>query len=68
MKRGDLFQHAHWRDSSKMPERVPLTCKVTKVAGGVIYYRPCYGGMMTAASGLGCAAYFPIEQIGEGMT
>jgi hypothetical protein len=43
MKRGDLFQHAHWRDSSKMPERVPLTCKVTKVAGGVIYYRPCYG-------------------------
>jgi hypothetical protein len=65
MEKGDLFQHAHWLDSSKMPEHVPLTCKVTKVERGMIYYRPYYGKHDDGSEWLGSPAYFPIEQIGH---
>lgn len=42
MKKGDRFQHAQWLDASRMPEKIPLTCQITKIAGGLIYYRPVY--------------------------
>lgn len=49
MKRGDLFTHAHWLDANHRP----LRCRVTRVADGVVYWKPIDGGK---------SMYFPITE------
>jgi hypothetical protein len=39
IKRGMLFSHKHYIDPA---DNKPLRCKVTRVAQGVVYYRPIY--------------------------
>jgi hypothetical protein len=40
MKRGDTFTHARWLDT----DHKPLRCVVTRVARGLVYWRPIDGG------------------------
>lgn len=57
MKRGDIFTHRHWLN----PEtNQPLRCKITKVAGGTLYYRPHYGFHDDGSEWLGKPMYFPV--------
>ena len=41
LKQGDIFTHRHWLDPDH--SNAPLRCKVTKIARGMVYYRPYYG-------------------------
>lgn len=40
-KRGDEFVHARWLEEDGV---TPLRCRVTRVARGVVYYRPADNG------------------------
>lgn len=59
LKVGDRFEHKHFLN----PEtRQPLVGLVTRIAGGIVYYRPDYGLHDDGTPWLGSAAYFPVEQ------
>lgn len=64
-KRGDIFEHASFLSSAHLPERVPLKCKVTKVAQGVVYYRPFYGVHEDGSEWLGAPSYTPLDRFPE---
>ena len=48
--KGMIFRHTKWLDDSY---KRPLVCKITKVAQGLVYYRPVDGG---------APMFFPIEE------
>lgn len=58
MKRGEYYLHRHYIDTNI---DMPLRCKVTRIAQGVVYYRPHYGYHEDGSEWLGSPAYFPIE-------
>jgi hypothetical protein len=60
MKRGTRFLHARILDASKMPEKVPQVCVVTRVARGTVYYRPDYGLLDDGSPWLGSPGSFPV--------
>ena len=62
MKRGTLFQHKHWLNPA---DGSPMVGVVTRVAQGVIYWRPHYGKHDDGTDWLGAPAYFPKEQTGR---
>lgn len=43
LKRGTRFVHAQWLDATN----APLECVVTRIAKGVVYWRPANGGRPT---------------------
>jgi len=57
IKRGAEFTHAHFMNC----EREPLLCRVTRVAQGVVYYRPVYGKHDDGTDWLGSPAYIGVE-------
>ena len=58
MKRGDHFFHKHWLNAEKLGQNELLECVVTRVAKGVIYYRPYYGIHDDGTPWLGSPSYF----------
>ena len=60
-KRGDVFKHAHFFSPDSMPNKIPLLCKVTKIAGGSIYFRPFYGLHDDGSEWLGSSSYLSVE-------
>jgi len=60
LKVGDYFYHKKWIDAKG---RGPLKCKITKIAHGVIYYRPHYDWHDDGTEWLGFPTYFPIGEI-----
>jgi hypothetical protein len=58
VKRGEHFNHTYWIT----PDRKPLECVVTRIAQGVIYYRPFYSKHDDGTDWLGASAYFSVEQ------
>lgn len=60
LAKGDIFTHKHWLNSMA-PFGGALQCRVTKIARGVVYYRPIYGLHDDGTEWLGSPAYFPIE-------
>jgi len=52
LRRGVRFVHASWRDAANQP----LLCVVTRLAKGVVYWRPEGGGK---------PMYFPVEDAGR---
>ena len=61
MTKGQIFLHKRWLDAQFMPQRIPLRCIVTRIAQGVIYYRPLYGAHDDGTPWLGAPSYFPIS-------
>jgi hypothetical protein len=57
-KRGDILLHRHWITH----DNAPLCCKITRIAQGVMYYRPYYGLHDDGTEWLGAPSYFPTEQ------
>jgi hypothetical protein len=62
LKKGTKFLHSRYLDVGKLPEKVQLTCVITAVRMGVVYYRPVYGTHDDGTPWLGSPAYFPKEQ------
>lgn len=58
VKRGFLFAHRHFRDPA---DNKPLRCKVTRVAQGVVYYRPIFARHDDGTSWYGSPAYIEEE-------
>jgi hypothetical protein len=56
--KGDHFIHKHWLNPATM---TPMECVVTKIAQGVIYWRPYYGKHDDGEDWLGAPAYFQID-------
>jgi hypothetical protein len=55
--RGLRFIHRHWLDEAGDP----LTCVVTRVAKGIVYYRPDYGTRLDGSPWRGAPSYVPVE-------
>ena len=55
MKRGATFIHRRFMNA----DRTPLRCRITRIAQGVIYYRPDYGTHDDGTPWLGSPSYFP---------
>lgn len=64
LKRGSHFLHRFWLDPSKMPGHAPILCRVTRIAGGSVYYRPVYEPHDDGSEHLGSAMHFPLTNAG----
>ena len=58
-KPGMRFRHKHFIEHNS---RDPLPCVITRVALGVVYYRPDYGLHDDGTPWLGSAAYMTLPQ------
>jgi hypothetical protein len=59
MKVGQMFPSKIWLDPQT---NQPLQIKITRIASGVVYYRPYYGLHDDGSEWLGSSAYFPLDQ------
>ena len=59
-KVGDIMLHRRCLDGSNMQ---PLRCKITRIAQGVLYYRPHYGLHDDGTEWLGSATYCLLADI-----
>jgi hypothetical protein len=53
-KKGQRFAHRYWLTEDRSS---PLTCEITKIRAGLVYYRPVY------ADGLGKPIFCAIEDL-----
>lgn len=58
MKKGETYLSNVWRNYDN--QAIPM--RITKIASGLVYYRPYYGKHDDGTDWLGSPAYFPIEQ------
>jgi hypothetical protein len=57
ISRGAYFAHTKWLDSNNQS----LRCKVTRIARGMVYYRPHYGWLQNGTEWLGTPWKFAME-------
>jgi hypothetical protein len=62
LKTGNRYVSRVWLNPT---DNSPLEMKVTRIAMGVVYYRPHYGLHDDGTEWLGAPASFPLEQAGK---